>query len=346
MVVKVEAYDPNLMNPYGYELTAIIAGPGRPVTRWCAVGRDRPPAPGVTERPVLAADRASGPLWRVALGRLLGPLRFLASAGSNVALIVWVRDPWDALLFWLRAALRFPTVVVYHNPRQVRPRGGLVGRIELALLRKATTVVHNDFLAKLAAEDVAGLLVAPHPPFSQTVARQPGLVAQPRDRHTFALVGGLRRDKGVDQLEPIAAAAGRPWTLRIIGPDQVEPELVARLAELQVTVEHYGGNPPSDEEVLHGLATSTSLIAPYTAVTASSTIYLALTLGVPVISYGSPSLAKLLKPTSLVAGPQEMGAAIDRFADDPWPTNAELPEEQSATAKVAWAEVIARASRR
>lgn len=334
----VYLYDPNL-NSYGFEVAACLSQAGHPVSWWGMPTPARPHVDGLRQFSRLAPMRGNAKLGSLILRRLVGPLAFCLQTGSSVAIICWVRDAWDAALFLLRASLGLPTVVVYHDPRELRPRGGLAGFLEQMLLHRATVVVHSPWHQTVVRDSHPHAIVAPHPPYAQTVAAAGGVPARQPQRGVYCLVGGLRPDKGLENLLPLAQATRLPWRLRVIGPDALNMQTTSALNEAGVTVEYADCVPPSDADLIRLMATSAAMIAPYTAPTTSGSAIMAVTLGVPVLALRSVAFDGLLPQECMASDIPELASLLDSFQDFPvgsYPS----PREQEASVGEAWSRVV------
>lgn len=324
---SVAIYDPNWINPYGVELSSVIAQAGYSVDLWCTANRQSAPT-GVTLKSRLALGRrAETSLIALASRRLIGPVSVIAgSRWRSPLIVVWTRDPWDAFLFTVRSMLGGKTIFVYHNPSSVRKRSGFAGLMERQLLRTSNLcVVHSSRLAAASAESTPRIRVATHPPYRETTLRslRPATEPMPQARAVavVAFVGALRDDKGIKDFGQIAEASGARWILRVLGPDRVSDATVSELEESGVTCEHVGyGNGPTDEELISGLKTADVMIAPYRSVTESGSIHLALSLSIPVLAYASPGVEHIVNSRSLAPNAKEFGFLLSRYLAEPWPT--------------------------
>jgi glycosyltransferase involved in cell wall biosynthesis len=323
---KVAIYDPNWMNPYGVELSSIIAEAGFDVDFWCTSNR-KAVARGVRRWPRLALNRRQTPsTLTLAVQRVLAPLSVVRNTSRRTPLIVvWTRDPWDALVFTARALSGGKVVFIYHNPPSIRERGGWAGLAERILVRTSDMcVVHTNRLANASRPLARSVRVAAHPPYRETcraaavqVIETPAKTKLP----TVGFVGALRADKGADKLVSIAESSGTEWILRVLGPDVIPSVTEGLLRDRGVTCEHIGSDTgPSDEELVHGLASVDIMLAPYTSVTESGSIHLALSMGVPVLAFESEGVSHIINARSLAPDSDALGRLVGRFFDEPWPT--------------------------
>ena len=319
-------YDPNWINPYGVELAAVIAGSNYEVSLWCTENRVQAPAGVKLLSKLVPGKRRSLSLPQVLLRRLLEPLAVAGSAPRDVPLIlVWTRDAWDALVFLTRAALGGKTIFVYHNPTSVRGRGGLSGLMERFILRVSTaSIVHSSRLAAAADAPKRRIQVAAHPPYGFTTrGTEPHtlLKGESDSAPVVAFLGALRQDKGVGDLVEIAKQIDAKWTLRILGPDRLPDAIEVALQESSVATEYVGsGAGPTDDQLITGLKSADVMIAPYSSVTESGSVHMALSLKVPVLAYESPGLSHIVNEQSMAATPLAFADLLARYFRDPWPT--------------------------
>lgn len=346
-VPSVSVYDPNHLNPYGLELASTLAAGGAKIQLWRVRNSKAMKLAGITELNHLAPPRGSARASSILIRRLFAPLWFVLTVPSkDVVVIAWTRDAWDGFLLLVRAVLLRRTVVVYHNPRQVRARGGLSGKMEWLLLRMGNPAVHSEWLAGLAREDFNRVMVAIHPPYFETTRRVAAWTPPPRgDSPIVAFVGALRMDKGVGDLVAIASASGGGWTLRLCTDQRLSPETVELLAALDVRVQNISDKAPTDAELNAGLLGSDLVIAPYRSVTESGSILLALSIGVPILAYSSPAVASVLVRSAQAAGPSELGGLIGQFLSSPWQTNADATDRRSLSIED-WKKVVSNATAR
>lgn len=320
----VTIYDPNWMNPYGLELASVLAGGQFEVCLWCTTNRVEAPVGVKLMRRLSYGKNAS--LLRLISRRLFEPLSVVKSVPWRSPLIlVWTRDPWDALVFGLRSALGGKTFFIYHNPKSIRNRGGLSGLMERFLLKVATAcVVHSSRLALETGEaNSRNICVAAHPPYKFTTRRVKlgSFTGHNAPVPVVAFLGALRPDKGLGDLLEIASEATGPWTLRILGPDRIPEPTEVLLRTLGVTCEYVGsGCGPSDDQLVAGLRSADVMIAPYRSVTESGSIHMALSSGVSVLAYESPGVAHILNEKSMASTPKEFGALLGEYLEASWPT--------------------------
>lgn len=335
--LRLAVYDPYPLSPYGRELVFQLAGMDADV-RWYTV----PDGPDVPDSSVHRVDalnervRGRSPVPAV-VARLVGPLRFAARClGSRRAVVAWVRDPWDALVFCGLAAIGKPPFVVHHNPRQARARrAGLVGVLERALLRRAVVCVHSEEMAAMAREDFDDVRLVGHPPFAATAADAPPRTPSSR---TVVFLGDLRPDKGADLLHEVLLQSGGHFRFQTVGRSRLAAEREQQLAALGISYEAVGGDRPvSDAELMQRLAEATVVVAPYTAPTESGTALMAMAVGTPMLGLARGSLRRVLTAESQADDAAELAAKLRSFLDEPWDTWAVGTEDQYELARRGWA---------
>ncbi|MGA6128274.1 MULTISPECIES: glycosyltransferase [unclassified Microbacterium] len=326
---RVHIYDPNVLNPYGFELARTLVEGGEDVTLWTSRAQpSRPVASGALQvKRVLAADRSAGvSLVKAVVERLWGIVRLVASARrTDVVVVAWTRDCWDTGLLLLRTLAGGRIVTVYHNPRQIRPRSGLVGWLEQRLLKRGIAVVHSAWLKQVVQADLPHVRVATHPPYLTMRRFRADRVA---DEPTFIYVGALRPDKGSAALLELGEEARRSWTLQFVGAGAAADAFASQMRPPIRVVNLPEHARPSDEILAHELSAAWALVAPYDSVTTSGTMVLAATLGVPVVTFDSPALEGL--PSRLVRSAEtvrELAEIVDDLATEVTPRvdDDELP---------------------
>jgi hypothetical protein len=335
--MSINVYDPSPLSPYGLELAAQFGRQGAAV-RWYASPRAGAlPLDSITRLNVIGDGMRGTRDVAALVRRVVGPVRFAGrSLGSGVVPVVpWVRDPWDALVFYGLTLLGKRPLVVYHNPRQARaPRPCLVGRLERALLRRSVVCVHSEEMAAMAREDFAVVRVAAHPDFTVTVAAAPP--RRPAQR-TVAFLGDLRADKGTDVLLRVLVGTGIQFTFQTIGRSRLSTEQEGQLSDAGIRYDAVGGDAavPTDR-FLAGLAEATVLVAPYTRPTESATALLAMAVGTPMLGMARGSLRRVLNSFSQAQNEDELAAKLAAFLQEPWHTWAIAPEDQRSLASRTW----------
>lgn len=341
---RVVVYDPNHLNPYGMEVAEILTESVNQVEFWGTSTRSYPPS-----RHFRVQGLLSGPSTeitsKVICRRILEPVRVIRSAGLDTPLVlIWIRDPWDCMLFLWRSLRGGRTLFVCHNPEQIRPRRGFVGWLERRLMQRSTVCVHSPWMADLVRPRSREVVVTPHPPYS-FASRGGDRVhpqRQPDPRPRVALLGALREDKGSQDLADIARASRGGWILRIVGPSMLSPTIAAELLSLGVEQEYATlGRAPTDLEVHDALLASDVVIAPYRRVTESGSVLLALSLGVPVLGYRSHALDRVVTESSLASDAGGLGSILATFLKVPWETFRVTPAEIASESGEGWKNALA-----
>lgn len=348
--VSVVIYDPNETNPYGREVGGLLtlSQPRVDVSIWRP--RNSEGSLSFTERKVLADSyRRSRSRFVATALRFAGPVRVVTAARNAALIVCWTRDPWDTFLFGVRARLGGKTAVVYHNPRQLRPRGGLTGKMELWLLRSSTVLVHTERQRRAVTSDFPHAVVVRHPPYATLATLRPA--GTRRKAGLFAYVGQVRTDKGRDVLPQLARHAKQAWTIRFIGGGRLDPSLEAEIRAAGIGVENRPNDfEPDDAGLVASLSECAGLLAPYTAPTTSGTMMLAASLSLPIWTFASVPSDGIAR--GLVHGadsPEHLAYLLDKaHAETPANENA-LPSltEWRAEAASSWiAAVLGGSTRR
>ena len=301
---EIVVADSNSLNTYGEEVARVLSkiapvvhvvAADSTLTAPIAAGRS------VVLQRVLAPTKAgvdSRKFVRLAM-RVRDPFAIIARARGRALVLVWVRDPWWALVLGLLAPLMCEqTVVVHHNPASMRPNrpGRIAATLERFLLRRVEVAVHTEFLREVVErEGLDGAAVVGHPAYAAVAERFEGRNPEPGN---FVFVGRVREDKGLADIQAIGACLPSGSTLIVAGRSTGVPDsLGLALARVGVRLELPGeGRDLSEAELLTWLARAQAVVAPYTNATESGTLILCLTLGVPVIARRSRATERLVVP--------------------------------------------------
>lgn len=322
-LAEVAIYDPNSTNPYGEELSALLARAGLRVTHW-SVRRYEPESPRLRVRPLPGGVRRKRAAARAGsiVERIVAPVRAAFGTTLNAPLIsVWTADAWDAFMLLARIAGGGRVICILHNPVEIRPRSGVGGRAERALMRRAEVVVHSAALASAARHSLPCVSVVRHPPYAELTSGHERWTTPSGarcGRPRVAFVGALRRDKGISDLPAIARASGGGWMLSVLGSGHLPDSIAAELAAARVSVAYGGGDEElTDERLIGGILDCTVVIAPYRQVTESGSMQLAAALGAPVLAYDSAAARRLVGTAPLSSGAIELGRHLRSFLDAP-----------------------------
>jgi hypothetical protein len=327
----IVVYDPNAQNPYGSEVSRVLASFGPEVHLYCADGRKLGDIPGVSLFSVLDARGTQSMLVR-AWKRLVGPIQTVCDAGRGKPLVVvWTSGTWDAVLFAVRALFFRGTFFIHHNPTQARGRRGLSGLAVKFLARVATECRHS-----LEADERIRTVV--HPSFAHLARLLPPVVGESRSRggRRLGFVGNLRADKGPMDLAAIVERIAGTCTLVIASSESVPDSLVSACATRGVVLEQHYGRRLDDSEFVALVASCDLVLAPYREVTESSSVVLAQTLGVPTIAYESAAMSRRLTPRSLAGGPGELAHLANQYLEEPWDTYLAAPPALDLACRESW----------
>lgn len=332
---RVSVYDSNLNNPYGVELAAMLHGDGVDVELVHARGSE-PVADSSLPYPVeasLAGDRSRWPAWRYVWHRLAGPMALVRHRLRGRSLVVvWMRDPWEAVLLLVLARVgRGSVFLVHHNPTSMRKaaREGLA-RWENRLLSRVHVCVHTSAIAEHVT-GVPDLHVTPHPPYAVTAALAPPRA--PQERHV-GFVGAVRSDKGADLLATLFASLPSDVHLTTIGKGEV-----AGLDAARYRASGKDG-PLKQRDFLEEVSSVELVVAPYTESTESGSALMCLALGVPLLALRSPATSRMLNDRSLFDSVEDLALGVGAYLDDPWPTYRLDPSDQLDQSSTGWKEAL------
>ncbi len=285
-------FDSNAANPYSAELLAMFGELGfdarlvGPVDLEQSSGRLRPYKRAANSRD---AVREIAETLRVAFG------------GTTV-LIVWART-YQKLLFAVSGVLHIGNFLyVVHNPVASRWPTGWRALVESLIIRYSRCLTHSSQLRlDLHALKAADSVVVPHPLYRVWVERWvPTGERTQADRESVHLLLLGRADKfaELDRLLDSLRILDRPAILRVL----IRPAL-AELPSIKgpVTIDDRSRHDwIPDEEVGEALAWADVLVSPYSQVTESGTVQLALSAGVKVVAFRGGALGDSLTDQALV----------------------------------------------
>ena len=305
---RVTVFDTNPFNPYGAEVSRAIAEAGHSVTRFCRRGVEFSSG-GVTERPILprhANGRRSLPqLLRTAAALVA----FFATVAVErpIAVFPWPSAPVDMVAVRGAQWLGLRTVLVAHNPIPSRDEVQLGSTAQRARSGADVVVVHRTgYEGHLSS--VRRLAVIPHPLYIAWERHTRGnAVVDPRiPQKSVAFVGGTRPDKGFLHLPAIARLLRPSGTLLVTAIGVGKPEEVEAIRnEENVLLIGDGARLLDDSEIRSVFESCAAIIAPYVDVTASGTLLMARTLGVPIVAFQSDPVSEIADSRFLV-GPGDL----------------------------------------
>ena len=189
--------------------------------------------------------------------------------------------------------------------------------------------------------------VAPHLPFVEYAAWAKAVAPDTSSpgKHRLLLLGRMDPDKGLDRLPAIFGLIPenkrKQISLAFAGKGNCD-EVIAKMAQLVDVTRKPSDRLLSDIEVAQELAKSDVLIAPYRLVTGSSTVILALSMGLNVIAYDAGALAEIVHADGLVRHGDEAGFAerICTVIDGPCGGPARSIDAWRQATLEAWLEAI------
>ncbi|WP_241384822.1 glycosyltransferase [Rhodococcus sp. CH91] len=195
--------------------------------------------------------------------------------------------------------MRCRTAIVVHNP--VKGRDEIETQPEIAMIRRNATVliVHDEDLAR-GLRSYRNVVVAAHPAYFAWADATTRAEVDERAHNVALFLGSARPDKGFDQLPEIAhelAAEGYSLRCAIGRLTVVQESTLTEAPNIEVL---YGADGHiSNQDMRDAIDGSTVLIAPYSNVTASGTILMAMSVGLPVVAYHNDGLEELIGPNRL-----------------------------------------------
>lgn len=325
-MIRTYVYDPNNVNPYGRELTGLL---NRSQFRTQLISSVSP-----------GANRISR-----FLVSLMCAVRILTLPTGSAVVAVWHKNIIDTSALLVHARLKGPLFVVRHNPIVTRPSTRAPRWLTVALLRRATAVYHSELMASQEFLRPRRKAVAVHPPYAQLRAAASYLSVGLRARPTVALLGVLRPDKGRIILDSILHNLPSGTSVLVIGPDRLDPEGTSILETRDIIVEYAGeaGQFVDEQSLLAALKGADLLLAPYTEVTASGSVTLAFSLGLPTLGLLSDGLSLLLSERSMGADPLDLAQLIGDFLQNPWETYRVDYEDYTNSARLQWRAILGEA---
>jgi len=312
---RILIYDTDGSNPYGRELAALL-GNIFEVEAFLPAHTDWLP-PRMLARCILPSNT---PSWLLAqIVRQIHGMAVVAwttfMKGPTV-IVVETRSWYDQLFLAALALLGRRVVVIAHDPVPKRPLSRVDTICQRILWKHATVLVaHSETLA-MQITTICGRQskVVPHMPFSEYAAWARSIApdAASPSACRFVILGKIRPDKGLNRLPAIFKFVPKEVRKRISISFVGRGDCSAVISELKSLVSIK--NMPSariigDVEIAQELAKSDVLLAPYSNVSASGTVVLALSRGLRVIAYDAGALAEVVAPDGLAPFGDECGLA-------------------------------------
>ncbi|UTM36543.1 glycosyltransferase [Rhodococcus pyridinivorans] len=217
---------------------------------------------------------------------------------------------------------RCRTAIVVHNP--VKGRDEAESQPDIARIRRnATGLIVHDPALKEGLQSYTDVHVAAHPAYFAWADATAAVSQRDQSEKVALFLGSARKDKGFDQLPTIANELDKlGYTLRCaIG--RLTPEETSMLNEVQnIDVLSGAEGHISNLAVREAIEGASVLIAPYSNVTASGTVLMAMSAGLPIAAYHNPGLESLIPDGSLArpGTPKNIGMCVidasNHSADD------------------------------
>lgn len=350
-MTPVYVWDPNPFNPYGTELARVISTLGCTTV---LIGR----------QPELASSLSVEYRdWLPPVSTISGPIRsrvryllacwrlIIASVRERPVIVVpWTLSFFDVLVLTFIARLRLtPVITVYHNPVAGRDEGFVAGLSRRLHRTASRCVVHSRGLA-VGLVGQGNVVVAPHPAYIAWRRRfldihPPALTeraVQRQDRMSAIYLGGIRVDKGYDDLPAIAASCQRSGVALVLALGRVTAHQRAQLEKLPESVELVlSEGHVSDQDLARLLSRSHVLLAPYYNVTTSGTAILAVTCGVEVVAYRASAFDGVVSP-ALQVEPGDTQRLVQAAASvgETSPEVARRAEDLDGASRRAWQSLL------
>lgn len=296
-VRRVWIWDSNPFNPYAAEVARVIARDHH-TTRFCRAG-DQVAAEAVKVKRWLPRPSGGKPTPAAVLRTFIALLLFVLGAIllRRVVVIPWIEKHEEFFMLVL-AVIGRRLIVVVHNPVESRDVGG--GLVSIVRRRSRVLIVHSQRLVPfLSGHQVH---VATHPAYTAWANRMSSMYGElAPDGRSVLYFGAARADKGFDLLPALDRnykVLGVPF---IVCVGRVAAGYREVLDHVQFAERVGDGNSyVSDEDAWRAFGRAGVLIAPYSEVTVSGTVIMALTLGLPVVAFRSDGMEELLGPEDMV----------------------------------------------
>lgn len=349
----VMIWDPNGVNPYAGEIAAILGRGGYRVVRWI-------PRRALGTRVVdycrdirlLGTNRPADGLIEHIARRTLAPLLFVivAVVRRDIAVLCWVRGSYEAVLFTAASKLMRQCVLVDHNPIAGRDTGTSSERITRVLRSSVDKrVVHR---AAFVPECNRNTVFIPHPRYILwteqlgIAPRSPRTSAdRPDSGLTILLLGAVRPDKGWAEMHRLFEVADPvKWEFVIVGMGRLPEKCAEVISRRGLKATIYLSNAPVDDRaVADAVSQCDVLLAPYVNATASGTVMLAFSSGLPTLAFKSGALADLLVDRAVVEVNdfEGLGRLISRWQATRFETFRISAHELDREVEKRWREVAA-----
>lgn len=361
-VERVALWDPNGVNPYGSELAELLARAGMSVSLWLPA-KSKLICRGRSRGYRLLGDSVStdGPVQHV-IRRLTIPLVFvlIATIRREAVVLVWIRGSYEAGVFAAANRLHMLKSLVFldHNPIVGR-NSGSSSKSVMAFLRASTTVnvVHGRSLVTNvhSAHADSRTAVIPHLRYEGWVEMlavrerrvQARLGVAVQNACTVLFVGALRPDKGWQEMARLMAKLDPAHCVISIAGTGTLPEDVDQLlsrrgfrTDLQLSDKSL-----SDFEIASALVKADVVLAPYPLATASGTVMLAVSAGVPVLGFDSPGISDVLTDSSTVpvGSFEQLGHLVETWRVAPFETHRLDAREYDQLVCRGWVEALRQA---
>lgn len=325
-------YDPDFANPYGREVAILLAEyrhvryAGANWSGWM---------PRQIEKLAVHKFAKDGHTRLVMIASYVWVLIrvTLRILRGDILVVIWCRTSIDRYIFGLLTLLGARVLYVVHNPRPRRAESRVFAHAESFLRSKSDIVVHSEKLLSLLGDH--GLAerasIVPHPPYKAYSAHYADGQSIAKTGKRILFLGQLRPDKSPADMAAFLAAYPRGGDEEVVfcGRGELTPELRTAAVGLSL-IDKMDVKGVSDEVLCSEVAAADVLVAPYREVTQSGSIILALSFGVPVVSYRSGAVIEVVDPKCLAVVGDVMqlsrlvsdvleGRLIAEFADiDKW----------------------------
>jgi hypothetical protein len=324
---SVVVYDPNAFNPYGSEVSAVLAGHVERILH--LRHHDMPKLSDSVESIALFGGRPPG------IVRILRVLVFMFHRRPTI-LAAWAPGRLHVWALTLAALAGLRVVIVDHNPGSIRPSSSVARSYDKLLQRRGVrTVTHAfDRVSWRSGFEVA------HPSYLRWSTRHLTRNHQPPTAAAL-FFGSARPDKGVAALPSIAAELARANIALRIRVGRCSSAEARFLRSIDADVFVGESRQLTDCEIASSLQSAAVVVAPYSEVTISGTAIMAMTVGTPMVMLHSPTMAWMIAPENLVRDVAELTGRVIEIARecDP-PSYLLLPHELDQWCLATWLQVL------